>query len=76
MTLNSYLLNEELLKQEIEKEAISFSYSFCNNTEIDNVNILNASILAMHKALSMLTIEPNIIIVDGNRFKNIKTYLI
>jgi len=62
----------ELLKQEIEKEAISFAYGFCNNDEIDKLNILNASILAMHKALSKLTVKPNIIVVDGNRFKQYK----
>lgn len=53
----------------ILKEAISWAVGICDQQEIDRINILNASILAMHKALKQLTIRPQHIIVDGNRFK-------
>ena len=53
----------------IEKEAISFSVIHISEEEIDKINILNASILGMQKALSNLTPTPEFIIVDGNRFK-------
>ena len=57
------------LKLIIEKEAISFSVVHISEEEIDKINILNASILGMQKALSNLTPTPEFIIVDGNRFK-------
>lgn len=53
----------------IEKEAVSFSVVHISEEEIDKINILNASILGMQKALSSLTPTPEFIIVDGNRFK-------
>jgi len=53
----------------IEREAISWAVSSCDNLEIDQINILNSSILAMHRALDQLTVQPAHIIVDGNRFK-------
>ncbi|MDR2127074.1 MAG: ribonuclease HII [Prevotellaceae bacterium] len=53
----------------IETEAIAWSVASVGNEEIDKINILNASILAMHKALNALKIQPEFIIVDGNRFK-------
>lgn len=53
----------------IEKEAVSFSVIHISEEEIDKINILNASILGMQKALSNLTPAPEFIIVDGNRFK-------
>jgi ribonuclease HII len=53
----------------IEREALAWAVSSVDNTEIDRLNILNASILAMHKALAGLTISPQLILVDGNRFK-------
>lgn len=56
----------------IEEEAISFSVQKCSHTEIDKINILNASFKAMHKALNKLSVKPNHIIVDGNRFKPYK----
>jgi len=61
-----------LLKPIIEKEAISFAVSYIYQEKIDEINILNASILAMHKAIDQLKISPEFIIVDGNRFKNYK----
>lgn len=58
------------LRSIIEKEALAWAVAYCDNQEIDSINILNASILAMHKALDKLPIRPEHIIVDGNRFKN------
>jgi len=60
----------QLLRPIIEKEALSFGVSFVYQQEIDEINILNASILAMHKSLDELKLRPEFIIVDGNRFKN------
>ena len=57
------------LRDIIEREAIAFAVAQVNNTEIDEINILNASILAMHRALDTLQSRPEFIIVDGNRFK-------
>ncbi len=57
------------LREIIEKEAISWAVGVCDQYEIDKINILNASILAMHKALKKLKIQPQQIIGDGNRFK-------
>jgi ribonuclease HII len=57
------------LRKIIENEAIAWSVASVDNKEIDRINILNASILAMHKALSGLKVQPEFIIVDGNRFK-------
>jgi len=59
-----------LLRPIIENEALSFGVSFVYQEEIDKINILNASILAMHKSLDKLQLRPEFIIVDGNRFKN------
>ncbi len=72
-TLNdSKLLSENKrkgLRPIIENEAICFGVAHVYPEEIDKINILNASILAMHKAINELKIEPKFIIVDGNRFK-------
>jgi len=57
------------LRELILKEALSWAVGICDQTEIDQINILNASILAMHKALGQLTLLPQHILVDGNRFK-------
>jgi len=59
----------ELLRPIIEQEAITYSVSCCSPAEIDEINILNASILAMHRALDGLSVIPEYILVDGNRFK-------
>tara|TARA_B100000925_G_scaffold253045_1_gene205361 strand:- start:1420 stop:2022 length:603 start_codon:yes stop_codon:yes gene_type:complete len=56
------------LRKVIEKEALAFSVVHIDNHEIDKINILNASILAMHKAIKKLKIIPEFILVDGNRF--------
>ncbi|MEG2277590.1 MAG: ribonuclease HII [Odoribacter sp.] len=57
------------LRPIIEREAIAWAVGVVDNHEIDEINILNASILAMHRALDQLAIRPQHIIVDGNRFK-------
>ncbi len=56
------------LRPIIEKNAISFGVAFVYENEIDEINILNASIRAMHLALKKLKIDPQYIIVDGNHF--------
>jgi len=62
--------NREALRPIIEKEALAYGVSFVFQKEIDEINILNASILAMHRALDKMETSPEFIIVDGNRFKN------
>lgn len=62
----------KLLRIEIEKEAISYAVGVVDNIEIDKINILNASFLAMHRAIEQLTIKPELLLIDGNRFKPYK----
>ena len=57
------------LRQQIERDAVSWAVGIVTPEEIDRINILNASILAMHRALDKLTVRPEAVIVDGNRFK-------
>jgi ribonuclease HII len=57
------------LRSIIEKKAIAWAVGSCSPEEIDQINILNASILAMHRALDQLTTKPLFLLVDGNRFK-------
>tara|TARA_B100000795_G_scaffold55419_1_gene36464 strand:- start:858 stop:1457 length:600 start_codon:yes stop_codon:yes gene_type:complete len=57
------------LRPIIEKEALAWAYAHVSPQEIDEINILNASILAMHKSIRALKIQPSFIAVDGNRFK-------
>lgn len=59
----------EKLRPIIEREALAWAVAEVDNHEIDTINILNASIKAMHKALDKLSIRPDFIIVDGNKFK-------
>ena len=60
------------LRTEIERDAVSWAVGIVSPEEIDKINILNASILAMHRALDQLEVRPQAIIVDGNRFKPYK----
>ena len=60
----------ERLKKLIEQEAICFAVAHISPAEIDRMNILNASIDAMHLALKNMNREPEFILVDGNRFRN------
>lgn len=57
------------LRPIIESEAVAWAIGVVTHEEIDKINILNASILAMHRALDALRVRPGAIIVDGNRFK-------
>lgn len=57
------------LRQDIERDAVAWAVGVVTPQEIDQINILNASILAMHRALGQLQVRPEAIIVDGNRFK-------
>lgn len=57
------------LRTEIEASAISFAVASCNADEIDELNILRASFEAMHRALNNLSVSPEFILVDGNRFQ-------
>lgn len=56
------------LRRQIERDAQSWAVGIVTPEEIDNINILRASFLAMHRALDQLTVRPQAVIVDGNRF--------
>lgn len=60
------------LREVIERDAVAWAVGIVSPEEIDKINILNASFLAMHRALDQLKIRPEAIIVDGNRFKPYK----
>lgn len=57
------------LRPIIEKEAISFGVSFIDNEDIDKINILQATYKAMHQSIGKLTLQPELLLIDGNRFK-------
>jgi ribonuclease HII len=57
------------LREQVERDAVAWAVGIVTPEEIDRINILNASILAMHRALDQLSVRPEAIIVDGNRFK-------
>jgi len=57
------------LRPVIEQQAIAFAVGIVDNLEIDRINILNASFLAMHRAISQLNVKPEFLLIDGNRFK-------
>jgi ribonuclease HII len=68
---DSKLLSEkkrDLLRKVIEKQATCWAIGIVSPAEIDKINILNASFLAMHRAIKKLYIEPEFLIIDGNRF--------
>jgi ribonuclease HII len=68
---DSKQLTEEVryqLRIEIEEKAIAHAVAWCDNIEIDEINILNASFLAMHRAIDKLLCIPQFLIIDGNRF--------
>jgi len=56
----------------IEREALDWAIGIVYQDEIDRINILNASFLAMHRALDKLTVQPQHLLIDGNRFKSYK----
>jgi ribonuclease HII len=57
------------LRPIIEKEALAWAVSFVDHEEIDQINILNASFLAMHRSVDQLKTKPEHLLIDGNRFK-------
>jgi ribonuclease HII len=59
-----------LLKEVVEENAMAFAVEMVLPLEIDQINILNASIMAMHRAVKKLVIQPNFLLIDGNRFKD------
>ncbi len=59
----------KLLREIIERDALAWAVGIVSPEEIDKINILNASILAMHRALDQLKVRPEAVIIDGNRFK-------
>lgn len=61
--------NRLILRDIIEKEAVAYAVGVCDSKEIDEINILNASFLAMHKAIGKLGVRPGLLLIDGNRFK-------
>jgi ribonuclease HII len=61
-------LIREKLRPEIEQEAIAWAVAYVDNNEIDDINILNASFLAMHRAVDQLDQRPELLLIDGNRF--------
>ncbi|MBT8327053.1 MAG: ribonuclease HII [Bacteroidia bacterium] len=74
---DSKKLNEatrDKLRLQIEKKAVSWAVAWCDEKEIDKINILNASILAMQKAVKQLNISPEHLLIDGNRFKPFDSY--
>ena len=62
-------LEREMLRADIIRDAIAWAVAEVDHEEIDRINILNASFKAMHLALEKLSVEPELILVDGNRFK-------
>ncbi|MBA4196957.1 MAG: ribonuclease HII [Chitinophaga sp.] len=67
------------LRTFIETNAVSYSVAMVDNNEIDTINILKASFKAMHLAINALTVQPELLLIDGNRFipyKKIKHYSI
>ena len=60
------------LREIIKRDAVAWAVGIVTPEEIDKINILNASILAMHRALDQLKVRPEAVIVDGNRFKKYK----
>jgi len=62
----------DALRPLIEKEALAWAVGIVSPDEIDRINILNASFLAMHRALDQLKIRPQHLLIDGNRFKPYK----
>jgi len=62
----------ETLRPVIEKEAIAWALGIVTHKEVDEINVLNASYLAMHRAVEKLKVVPEFLIIDGNRFKKYK----
>lgn len=61
--------NRYELRPEIEEKALAWAVGVVDHKEIDEINILNASFLGMHRAVDQLTVVPELLLIDGNRFK-------
>ncbi|MCC5918886.1 MAG: ribonuclease HII [Cryomorphaceae bacterium] len=61
--------NREMLRPIIESEAIAWEVALCTPAEVDRLNILWASVEAMHRAVRGLVVRPDVLLIDGNRFK-------
>ncbi len=61
--------NRLLLRDQILSNALAYAVGIVSHEEIDEINILNASFLAMHRAVDQLSIKPDFLLIDGNRFK-------
>lgn len=59
----------DILRPIIERDALAWAVAFVDHLEIDQINILNASFLAMHRAVAQLAVLPKFLAIDGNRFK-------
>ncbi|MBE7176879.1 MAG: ribonuclease HII [Mucilaginibacter polytrichastri] len=57
-----------ILRADIEREALAWAVAWCDHEEIDRINILKASFLAMHRAVEKLPLRPEFLLIDGNRF--------
>jgi ribonuclease HII len=62
--------SRNILREIIEKEAVVWAVASVSAAEIDEINILNASFLAMHRAISQLSETPELLLIDGNRFRS------
>lgn len=63
------LKNRNILRADIEREALCFSVAVATHVEIDKINILNATYLAMHRAIAMASLPAELLLIDGNRFQ-------
>lgn len=63
-----------MLRAQIEESALAWAVGSCDEQEIDQINILNASILSMQKAVKQLELKPEFLLIDGNRFKPFDNY--
>lgn len=66
--------SRNILREIIEKEAVSLAVERVDAEEIDNLNILNASITGMQRAVRRLSVKPELLLIDGNRFKPFDDY--
>lgn len=63
-------IKRKILAEEIKDKALAWAVAFVEPSEIDRINILQASILAMNQAVNMLTPQPDFLLIDGNRFRS------
>lgn len=66
--------NRNILRNHIESDALAWSVAYLDNYEIDKINILNASIQAMQNAVLTLNVKPELLLIDGNKFKPLNDY--